>query len=340
MSLLHTPKISVIMPVYNAEKYLSEAIESILDQTYSDLELIILNDRSTDSSKEIIQSFQAKDERILFIDNQVNTGPATLRNKGFDIAKGEFIALLDADDIAHPSRFEKQIAIMNNNEKIGVCGSWFTSFGEKVSNKIIKHPEYHEQIKVNFLINCTLGNSTAFFRKNIIENIRYDKDFVPVEDYKLWSELITGTQFYNIQESLVHYRIHNSNISQTKIDNVNRSNKKIKIFLLNEFGIDENNPDIEAFYNLIEGKKGLTFEEIKAIYECVAIVKRQNHKLNKFNDVFLDKMLLKSMRRSIRKSKKKSFKLINFIKNNKPEVYKGINFFDKLIIYLKAIFGQ
>src|SRR6187431_427073 len=82
MSLLHTPKISVIMPVYNAEKYLSEAIESILNQTYSDLELIILNDKSTDSSKEIIQSFQTKDERILFIDNEVNSGPATLEIKG------------------------------------------------------------------------------------------------------------------------------------------------------------------------------------------------------------------------------------------------------------------
>lgn len=340
MNLLNTPAISVIMPVYNAEKYLAEAIQSILNQTYSNLELIILNDKSTDSSKEIIQSFQLKDERIVFVDNDINKGPATLRNKGFDIAKGNFIALLDADDIAHPHRFEKQIAVLQNNENIGVCGSWFTSFGEKVSDKIIKHPENHEQIKVNFLINCTIGNSTAFFRKNILGTIRYDKNFVPVEDYKLWSELITRTQFYNIPESLVHYRIHNSNISQTKIDNVNRSNKKIKIGLLNEFGIDENHSNIETFYNLIEGKKGLLFEEIKGIYECAVILKKQNQKLNKFNPALLDKMLLKSMRRSIRKSKKKSFKLIYFIKKNTPEVYNGINYFDRLIIFLKAVFSS
>ena len=97
------------MPVYNGEKYLAEAIESVLNQTYSNFELIILNDKSTDSSKAIIQSYQTKDDRIVFIDKTENVGPATLRSEGFDVAKGEFIALLDADDIAMPNRFEKQI---------------------------------------------------------------------------------------------------------------------------------------------------------------------------------------------------------------------------------------
>ena len=197
------PKISVVMPVYNAEKYLNEAINSVLNQTYSSFELIILNDNSTDYSKAIIESYVAKDSRIVFIDKETNVGPANLRNEGFDLARGTYIALLDADDIAKPTRFEKQIAILKNNPEIGVCGTWFTTFGDKEKNKVIQHPEKHNQIKVNFLIDCTIGNSTTFFRKNILGDIRYNKKYVPVEDYHLWSRLIVKTQFHIIQEALV-----------------------------------------------------------------------------------------------------------------------------------------
>ena len=333
------PKISVIMPVYNGEKYLAEAIESVLNQTYSNFELIILNDKSTDSSKAIIQSYQTKDDRIVFIDKTENVGPATLRSEGFDVAKGEFIALLDADDIAMPNRFEKQIHILRNNENIGVCGSWFTTFGEKVSDKIIQHPENHNQIKVNFLIDCTIGNSTAFFRKNLLEGIRYDKDFVPAEDYHLWSRLITKTQFHIIQESLVRYRIHDTNISQTKIDNVKRSTKRVKIGLLAEFEIANDNPNIESYFRLIEGEKGLTYEEIKSVCECENTLLIQNKKLGNFDSVLLEKMLLKSLRRIIRKPKKQSFELIRYIRKNKPQLYQSIPLFDKLMMYCKAIIG-
>ncbi len=327
------------MPVYNGEKYLSEAIESVLNQTYNNFELIILNDKSTDSSKEIIQSYQAKDNRIVFVDKTENVGPATLRSEGFDVAKGEFFALLDADDIAMPSRFEKQIRILNNNENIGVCGSWFTTFGEKMSDKVIQHPENHNQIKVNFLIDCTIGNSTALFRKNVLDGIRYDKDFVPAEDYHLWSRLITKTQFYIIQESLVRYRIHDTNISQTKIDNVKRSTKRVKIGLLKEFGIQEDNTQIESFFNLIEGQKGLTFDEIKSVCECENTLLIQNKKLGNFDAVLLEKMLLKSLRRMVRKPQKQSFELIRYIQKNKPQLYRSIPFFDKLIMYCKAVIG-
>jgi glycosyltransferase involved in cell wall biosynthesis len=339
MSSLQSPEISVVMPVYNAEKYLAEAIASVLNQTYSNFELIILNDKSTDSSKQIIESFQSKDTRIVFIDKENNVGPATLRTEGFDLAKGKFIALLDADDSALPTRFEKQIQLMKNRPEIGVCGSWFTTFGEKVADKLIQHPEHHNQIKVNFLIDCTIGNSTAFFRKSVLGTIQYNKEFVPVEDYKLWSELITKTQFYIIQESLVRYRIHDTNISQTKIDNVKRSTKRVKVGLLNEFGIDENNPNIESFFQLIDGEKGLSFDEIKTICDCENILIIQNKKLGNFDGNLLEKMLLKSMRRIVRKPKKQSFELINYIQKNKPKVYKSIPFFDKIIMKSKAIFG-
>jgi glycosyltransferase involved in cell wall biosynthesis len=332
------PEISVVMPVYNAEKYLNESIDSVLNQTYSNFELIILNDKSTDSSKEIIESYLAKDSRIVFIDKETNVGPANLRNEGFNLSRGTYIALLDADDIAKPTRFEKQITILKNNPEIGVCGTWFITFGDKEKSKVLQHPEKHNQIKVNFLIDCTIGNSTAFFRKNILGDIRYDKEYVPVEDYHLWSRLIVKTHFYIIQESLVDYRIHDSNISQTKIDNVKRSNRRIKIGLLKQFGIEENNPNINAFIYLIEGQKGLDFEEIKLASECYNHLVNQNNILGNFDTVLLEKMLQKSIGRIIRKASKQSNSQIKFYKVNFAQAYSKLAFSDKVLIQIKAIF--
>jgi hypothetical protein len=151
--------------------------------------------------------------------------------------------------------------------------------------------------------------------------------------------LITNTQFYIIQESLVRYRIHDTNISQTKIDNVKRSTKRVKIGLLAEFGIDNDNPTIESFFCLSEGEKGLTFNEIKSICDCENTLLIQNKKLGNFDSILLEKMLLKSMRRIVRKPKKQSFELIRYIRKNKPELYQSIPFFDKLMMYSKALIG-
>lgn len=332
------PEISVVMPVYNAEKYLNEAIDSVLNQTYSNFELIILNDKSTDSSKAIIESYLAKDSRIVFIDKETNVGPANLRNEGFDLARGTYIALLDADDIAKPTRFEKQIAVLKNNSEIGVCGTWFTTFGDKEKSKVIQHPEKHNQIKVNFLIDCTIGNSTAFFRKEILGDIRYDKEYVPVEDYHLWSRLIVKTHFYIIQESLVDYRIHDSNISQTKIDNVKRSNRRIKIGLLKQFGIEETNSNLNSYIQLIEGQKGLDFEEIKLVSECYNHFINQNNILENFDATLLEKMLQKSIGRIIRKASKQSNSQIKFYKEKFAQAYSKLAFSDKVLIQIKAIF--
>jgi glycosyltransferase involved in cell wall biosynthesis len=339
MNNISLPEISVIMPVYNAEKYLKESIDSVLNQTFSNFELIILNDKSTDSSKVIIESYLAKDSRIVFVDKENNVGPASLRNEGFDLARGVFIALLDADDIAKPKRFEKQIAILKNNQEIGVCGSWFTSFGDNEKSIVIQHPEKHKQIKVNFLIDCTIGNSTAFFKKEILKENRYDKDYVPVEDFHLWSRLITQTQFYIIQESLVEYRIHDTNISQTKIDNVKRSKRRIKIGLLKHLGIEENNQLINSYLYLIEGQKGLDFEEIKLVSECYNDLIYQNHILGNFDATLLEKLLQKAIGRIIRKASKQNYSQIKFYKEKFAQAYSKLDFTDKILIYIKAILG-
>jgi len=117
------PLISVVMPVYNTEKFVAEAIESILAQTFTDFEIIIIDDCSTDKSWQIIQDFSEKDQRIVTIQNSENQGLARSLNKGLKIAKGQFIARMDADDISMPQRFEIQLDFLKNHPDVGVVGS-------------------------------------------------------------------------------------------------------------------------------------------------------------------------------------------------------------------------
>ena len=113
-----SPEISVIMPAYNAEKYIAASIENVLNQTFANFELIILDDASSDKTKEVVLSYAQNDSRIVYVEKQSNNGPATLRNEGIRLAKGTFIALNDADDLSETTRFEKQITVFKNHPNI------------------------------------------------------------------------------------------------------------------------------------------------------------------------------------------------------------------------------
>lgn len=191
----NSPEISVIMPAYNAEKYIAASIESILNQTFKNFELLILDDASSDKTKEIVLSFAKNDSRIVYVEKQSNHGPATLRNEGIHLAKGNFIALNDADDLSESTRFEKQIAVFKSQPNVAVCGSWILNFGENMESYVFQAPENPTDIKLTFLSYDCLANSSAMFRKSCVENLEYQKEFVPAEDYKLWSEVILKHDF-------------------------------------------------------------------------------------------------------------------------------------------------
>ena len=139
--------VSIVLPVYNAEKYVREAIESILNQTFTDYEFVIINDGSTDGSEKIIQSF--KDKRIIYVKNEKNIGIVKTLNKGIEKAFGTYIVRMDADDVSVSDRVEKQVKFMDENPRISISGSWMKYFGSKdedvkfptsesdVSNKMI-----------------------------------------------------------------------------------------------------------------------------------------------------------------------------------------------------------
>ena len=206
MSQNDRPFVSVLLPVYNAEKYLKEAIESILSQTFIDFEFIIINDGSTDNSEQIILSYT--DQRIRYVKNEKNLKLIATLNKGIRLARGKYIVRMDADDVSLPKRIEKQVRFMEAHPNVGVCGTWFKVFGEIKRPYIVILPEKDWQLKAGLLVSCPFAHPSVIMRKStLLDNkIFYDERFYRLEDWGLWVSLAKVCDFANIPEVLLDYR--------------------------------------------------------------------------------------------------------------------------------------
>lgn len=221
---MQTPKVTILMPVYNGEKYLKTAIESILSQTFADFEFLIIDDGSTDSSLETIKSFN--DFRIKLVQNEKNLGLIHTLNRGFGLCTGEYIARMDSDDISMPYRLEKQVKFLDENKDTAVCGSLIKTFGN-VNSSVFRYPEYHEAVKSTLLFKCAVAHPSIMLRKSVIQGLYFDSSYKHAEDYELWTRLSENSGFFNIQEVLLHYRMHSDQVSQAFYEEQKISAKKI-----------------------------------------------------------------------------------------------------------------
>lgn len=229
------PMISVIMSVYNADlDILRESIQSILDQSYSNFEFIIIDDASDINLIHFIDQFS--DERINFKRNTENKGLTKSLNFGISLARGKYIARMDADDVSKSTRFEKQINYLKNNVTIGVLGTAARRFGSK--NNLLKYPTEHEEIKAGLITGSRLIHPSVMIKANLLKENLYNENFRTAQDYELWSRLIWKTCFSNLDESLIKYRVHNEQVSFKKKDNQTDMAIKIRKNMLDK--IDEN----------------------------------------------------------------------------------------------------
>ncbi len=229
-----SPLISVILPVYNREKYIGEAINSLLNQTCQDFEIIVIDDASTDNSLSIIKAYY--DFRIKVIENKSNLGVSASRNRGIEISKGSYIAFLDSDDIAFPERLEKQLKILEN-KSIDICGSWLELFD---SRKIIVLPKTHEAILCELLNYCSMCITTVMLRKEVLGDNRFKENLRYGEDYELWARICWAGKFYNLQEPLVRYRVHKEQISVTNKQHQLKFDADIRLKMFKNICYDQN----------------------------------------------------------------------------------------------------
>lgn len=240
------PLISVIIPTHNSSKFLSESVNSIINQDYKNWELLLIDDFSSDNTPQICKNFSKKDKRIKYLQNHYEKSATGARNTGLDNAKGEYIALLDHDDIALPTRFKKQIKFMESNLEVGVCGSYMKEFED--GDKTWEVPTKDEDIKALIIIQSPINNPTAFFRKNIFDlnNLRYQPQYHGADDYHLWTLLKDTTNFANIPEVLVKYRIHSTNTSKIQRDEMMNGWEMALSPLLKQLGINPNSKTFEV----------------------------------------------------------------------------------------------
>jgi len=205
---IKNPLVSVVMPVYNTEKYLAEAIESVLNQSFKNFEFIIVDDASTDAGLEIIKKYSAKDKRIKILQNEKNLGIAETRNRGILEAKGKYIATHDSDDISTLDRFQKQVDYLEKHNNVGVVGSYIEIFSEDRKNTSIrKYPENDKDLREIIFFACPIAQPTSMIRRDVFEKVGlYDKKYPPAEDLDLWFRIGTKYELANIPKILLKYR--------------------------------------------------------------------------------------------------------------------------------------
>lgn len=266
---MNPPVISVILPAYNCEAFLAKAIQSVLDQSFTDFELIIINDGSTDRTREIIHSFS--DPRIIYLENEKNRGLIFSLNRAIDTAKGKFIARMDADDICHSNRFLFQKKFLEEHEAVAVVASTVQMInvkGEPIANwELDRQCITPEKIREMMPWHNCIAHPTVMFRADVIKKLKYRRRQKNIEDYDLWLRMLNrGYLIAKLDEPLLLYRLHENSVTEQKLRKHNQFFKHLRMkrrFLAHEIIRGNISPVIfkvmvSAFKDIIMGVgKGL-----------------------------------------------------------------------------------
>ena len=240
---MKNPKVSVIMPVFNSMKYLHQAIRSILDQSFKDFELIIINDNSTDESLDVIRSFS--DQRIILINNEKRGTITESRNQGIAMSRGEFIAPLDSDDIAHKDRLKLEIEFLESHPDVGLVGSHVILINKDGEPTGVKWKEKipDEKIPIRLIFSNCFSQSSLLIRKRAIPEGGYIEG--TSEDYALWVRMMKNWKAHIMPKALLSYRTHGENTSTTKSALLHQAVNEILRSQLERIGIEASDEELK-----------------------------------------------------------------------------------------------
>ena len=287
------PVLSAVMLVYNGEKHLREAIDSVLNQRFKEFEFIIINDGSTDSSLDIINEYS--DDRIRIINNITNLGIPRSRNIGLKEAQGEFLAWCDCDDLNFPDRFEEQVNFLKANGKYVACGTWqlYSNGKQYLVHKTKKQPEL---VKAMLLFKPSIMNPTSMLRLSMINRnkLYYNTELTIAEDHDLFLRCSMAFSLTNIQKVLVKYRASETSIIKkfkSQEDESDKIHNVIYTEALNYLGITPTKSDLVNHSLSCSDKKFASFIEFKSCYNWLVTLKLKNKETKVYDDDALDKVL-------------------------------------------------
>jgi glycosyltransferase involved in cell wall biosynthesis len=239
------PKVTALIPVYNREKYVGEAIDSVLAQTFTDFELLVIDDGSTDRSREVVQSYH--DSRIRCVMNDSNEGIPKTRNKGVRLAQGEYLAFLDSDDWAYPQRFAKQVAFLDHHADYAAVGTWVAWMDEtgRPLRQIQRRPVFSEEIAAQRLFRQGITNSSSMARTIVLREYAHREEYGLSEDFDLWARIAAKYKLATLPEVLVRCRRHHNRISLEQAHRVKDLRLTIYAEQLRALGITFTDVDLE-----------------------------------------------------------------------------------------------
>jgi glycosyltransferase involved in cell wall biosynthesis len=288
------PLVTVLMPVYNAGCFLKQSIDSILCQTHGDFDFVIVDDGSTDIDTRRILQEALSDNRVRLLTHPKRMGVARSLNHGLDAATGEFIARMDADDISHPQRLEKQVEFMRMHPEVGLCGTAVECFGRVEGLRII-NPVDPEEIKCRLLLSCPISHPTVMFRTASLQRyqLRYDEEFETGEDYELWIRCAMCFPIANLLEPLLYYRIHTAQDERNPARPVFL--KKIIMALWNALDLSYSEEEVEGFFQLAHypdpesaAKRDKLISRVETVFSRIL---RTNDSQKKYDPEILKKTL-------------------------------------------------
>jgi glycosyltransferase involved in cell wall biosynthesis len=248
------PRVTVFIPVYNRVAFVAEAIDSVLQQELADFELLVIDDGSTDGSVDVIRSF--RDPRMRAVYHERNLGIPVTRNHGLDLARGNYIALLDSDDRARRRRLGVQADFLDAHPEIAVVGSWWASRRGSVVRPFGIMPTAADEVRSRLLFHCALSQSTVMARTAVLRARRYPEDCAVSSDFALWVRLADEARLVNLPRFLVTRRMHPHRITYEAADLVKRTKLGIHAGQLDALGVPFDDSDLERHFLLLHARSG------------------------------------------------------------------------------------
>src|SRR5574337_256903 len=250
--MVNSPKVTVLTPVHNREQHVAAAIESVLAQSFADFELLLIDDGSTDNSVGIMRLYTT-DPRVRLVCNEQNLGIPKTRNRGIDLARGEYIAMLDSDDWAYPTRLEKQVAFLDRHRDFAVVGAWTTDIDEKGRSlrRVNILPVLPGELQSRLLFSYCHHHSSIMARTAVLREYRYREQYAVCEDVDLFVRVAKNYKLGNLPNILLCRRVHGSGITREKAQVVKEKHLEIVSAQLAELGVEFTPADLERHFLLL-----------------------------------------------------------------------------------------
>ena len=336
------PYVSVLMPCYNAEKHLEEAISSILNQTYTDFEIVAIDDCSSDQTLEILHRFAEIDKRIKVYKNDENLKLVKTLNKGVNLCKGKYIARMDSDDIALPQRLEKEVQYLDEHNDYGIVSTQFSTFYDSPEKLYpYTNPTEFEELQSYLLFKSGICHPASMIRKTVFTDLglQFEEQYLHVEDYAFWSKALYKTKLGNIGgESLLLYRVHPSQVS-SMYEDLQRQNKK-SVFKIHcqQLGLNYSDEALDIYASVAEANP--THSSFEYLNKCEQFMKAlitKNETEPFCSSVFLNNMLALHWIRLCANSHL-GLKVLKRCKMSSLYVAQCYTSRDKLILFFKCLF--